>query len=482
MDRRIMGVETEFGIHYSHPQARPLAPEEVARYLFRPVVEWGRSSNVFIPNGSRLYLDVGSHPEYATAECSTLPELIATDKAGELIMHRLVGQAEQQMQADGFDGTIYLYKNNADSQGNSYGSHENYLLNRSTEFRRLSEVLIPFLITRALISGSGAVIGQPERINPDGYSFIPDAPHFAFSPRADYVQEGVSSSTTRSRPIINTRDEPHADASEHRRLHVIVGDSNMSETTQLVRFGSTDLILRMIEAGIPLRDFQLDHPVQAIRQVSHDLTGTTPLRLRNGRRMSALELQQHYLQHAYAFVQAHGSHHHHVPAVLDLWERALNAVESQDYSSIDTEIDWAIKHRFYSQYAQRQQLGWDSARIAQLDLAYHDIDPQRGLFNMLVNRGAATRWISTDDVAHAAQHPPTSTRASLRGKFIQTARKRNLEYAVDWTHMKLNDKPICTVSVKDPFALKSEQMDHLLSCFPNCTGPEGLTQSPPTSA
>ncbi|MGO1182017.1 MAG: Pup--protein ligase [Micrococcaceae bacterium] len=471
MDRRIIGVETEFGIHYSHPGTKPLTPEEVARYLFRPVVEWGRSSNVFILNGSRLYLDVGSHPEYATAECSTLPELIATDKAGELIMNRLVTTAQRQMRDDGFEGTIYLYKNNADSQGNSFGSHENYLLHRSTEFRRLSESLIPFLITRQLMCGSGAVITDASRINPDGHPGVPEQPHFAFSHRADYVQEGISSSTTRSRPIINTRDEPHADASQYRRLHVIVGDSNMSETTQMVRFGSTDLMLRMIEAGIPLKDFQLDHPVQAIRQVSHDLTGTAPLRLRNGRRMSALQLQEHFLDRARSFVDRQGAHHEHVPAVLDLWERALTAVRTQDHSGIDTEIDWAIKHRFYQQYAERNGLGWDAARLAQLDLSYHDIDPERGLFNLLARRGAAARWVTDADVSHAAEHPPASTRASLRGRFIRTARERELEYTVDWTHMKLNDKPICTVMVKDPFALESEQMEHLLECFPSCAAP-----------
>lgn len=471
MDRRIMGVETEFGIHYSHPGTKPLTPEEVARYLFRPVVEWGRSSNVFIPNGSRLYLDVGSHPEYATAECSTLPELIATDKAGELIMNRLVSQAQDQMREDGFEGTIYLYKNNADSQGNSFGSHENYLLQRSTEFRRLSESLIPFLITRQLMCGSGAVIADSTRINPDGHPGIPETPHFAFSHRADYVQEGISSSTTRSRPIINTRDEPHADASQYRRLHVIVGDSNMSETTQMVRFGSTDLMLRMIEAGVPLKDFQLDHPVQAIRQVSHDLTGAATLRLRNGRRMSALHLQEHFLDSARTFIDRHGAHHEHVPAVLDLWERALAAVRTQDFSRIDTEIDWAIKHRFYQQYAARHGLDWDEARLAQLDLSYHDIDPERGLFNLMTRRGAAARWVSDADIDHAAENAPASTRAALRGHFIRTARERGLEYTVDWTHMKLNDKPICTVMVKDPFAVTSDQMEHLLECFPSCASP-----------
>ncbi|WP_210417088.1 Pup--protein ligase [Citricoccus sp. SGAir0253] len=466
-----MGVETEFGVHYSHPGTRPLTPEEVARYLFRPVVEWGRSSNVFVANGSRLYLDVGSHPEYATAECSTLDELVAVDKAGELMMQDLIDQASRRMAADGFTGTVYLYKNNADSAGHSYGSHENYLLNRRTEFRRLSEALIPFLITRQLFAGAGRVVpaaaADAEGVDRDR----PAAAHFAFSQRADHVMEGISSATTRSRPIINTRDEPHADAAEYRRLHVIVGDSNMSETTQLVRFGATDLMLRMIEAGAALGDHQLENPIRAIRQVSHDPTGTAALGLRSGGRRSALELQRHYLERATAFVQRHGAHHDRIPAVLDLWERALDAVERQDPSGIDTEIDWAIKLRFLSRYRERHGLGWDAARLAQLDLSYHDITPGRGLFSLLQSRGAAARFLDDDAVRAAVDVPPPSTRAALRGRFIRAAREAGQAYSVDWTHLKLNDRPLLTVTTKDPFQTSSDRLDALLATLGPETGP-----------
>jgi proteasome accessory factor A len=475
MDRRIYGVETEFGVHYSHPGARPLTPEEVARYLFRPVVEWGRSSNVFISNGSRLYLDVGSHPEYATAECSTLDELVAVDKAGEVIMQQLIDQATERMVADGFTGSIYLYKNNADSAGNSYGSHENYLLNRRTEFRRLSEALIPFLITRQLYSGAGKVVA-PRAGDAETGALDRDRPagaHFAFSQRADHVMEGISSATTRSRPIINTRDEPHADAAEYRRLHVIVGDSNMSETTQLVRFGATDLMLRMIEAGTPLGDHQLENPILAIRQVSHDLTGTAELSLRSGPRRSALQLQRHYLEQATAFVQRHGAHHDRLDAVLDLWERALDAVERQDASGIDTEIDWAIKQRFLARYAERHQLDWDSARLAQLDLSYHDITPGRGLFTLLQSRGAAARFLDDDDVRQAVDTPPTTTRASMRGRFIQAARAAGQPYAVDWTHLKLTDRPLLGVTTKDPFQTSSDRLDDLVRSLVSPDGGRG---------
>ena len=225
MDKRIFGIETEFGISYSSPESRPLAGREVARYLFRKVVSWGRSSNVFLTNGSRLYLDVGSHPEYATAECDDLAQLIAHDRAGELILDDLVDDAQERLAPEGFNGTVYLFKNNTDSAGNSYGSHENYLIPRRGEFSRLAEILIPFLVTRQLIAGAGKILKTPHGAT------------FAFSQRADHIWEGVSSATTRSRPIINTRDEPHADAEFYRRLHVIVGDSNMSETTALLKVG-----------------------------------------------------------------------------------------------------------------------------------------------------------------------------------------------------------------------------------------------------
>ena len=211
MQRRIMGIETEFGVTCTFHGHRRLSPDEVARYLFRRVVSWGRSSNVFLQNGARLYLDVGSHPEYATAECDNLQQLIEHDRAGELVLEDLLIDAERRLADEGIGGDIYLFKNNTDSAGNSYGCHENYLVVRAGEFSRISDVLLPFLVTRQLICGAGKVLQTPK------------AATFCLSQRAEHIWEGVSSATTRSRPIINTRDEPHADAEKYRRLHVIVG-------------------------------------------------------------------------------------------------------------------------------------------------------------------------------------------------------------------------------------------------------------------
>ncbi|WP_026533417.1 Pup--protein ligase [Arthrobacter sp. H41] len=450
MDRRIFGIETEFGISYSGPNSRPLSPEEVARYLFRKVVSWGRSSNVFLTNGSRLYLDVGSHPEYATAECDDLAQLITHDRAGELILEDLVAEAQRKLAQEGYDGSIYLFKNNTDSAGNSYGSHENYLIPRKLEFARLADILIPFLVTRQLLVGAGKVLKtQTGSI-------------YAFSQRADHLWEGISSATTRSRPIINTRDEPHADAEHYRRLHVIAGDSNMSETTTLLKVGSVDLILRMVEAGVIMRDFRLENPIRNIREISHDLTGSQLLKLANGRQVSALDMQREYLDRVRRFVDDHGAHHAHVPLVLDLWERTLDAVERQDTSRIDTEIDWAIKKKLLDRYLGRSGLGLDSARAAQIDLTYHDISRARGLFFLLQARGEAARVVDDTAVKEAVDVPPQTTRARLRGEFVRRAKEANRDYTVDWVHLKLNDRAQQTILCKDPFAAVDERVEALL--------------------
>ncbi|MDX2340470.1 Pup--protein ligase [Micrococcus sp. M4NT] len=452
--RRIFGLETEYGVQHWNPGARPLSAEEVVRYLFRPVVEWGRSSNVFVRNGSRLYLDVGSHPEYATAECSTLEELIASDAAGDLILQDLIAKAEDHMAADGIGGRIYLYRNNADSSGSSYGSHENYLLRRRTEYRRLTEALVPFLVSRQILVGAGRVV--PAGTWPDGSGTA----HFAFSQRADFVQDGVSSSTTRSRPIINTRDEPHADASEYRRLHVIVGDTSLSEHTHLLRFGATDLLLRMIEAGFPLGDRVVAQPTRAVRQISHDLTGTARIALREGD-ASALELQEHYLGRARAFVDREGAHHERVEEILELWGAVLEAVRSQDFTPIEDRIDWAIKRRVLEDYRARHDLAWDSPRVAQLDLAFHDITEGRGLFRILRERGTVRRLLPEDAARDAVGAAPPTTRARVRADFIARARERGMDYAVDWTTLKLTDHPLHAISAKDPFETSSAAVDRL---------------------
>jgi proteasome accessory factor A len=449
MRRRIMGIETEFGITCTFHGQRRLSPDEVARYLFRRVVSWGRSSNVFLRNGSRLYLDVGSHPEYATAECDDLRTLIAHDKAGERILQDLVVDAEARLEEEGIGGDIYLFKNNTDSAGNSYGCHENYCIARAGEFSRIADGLIPFLVTRQLIAGAGKVLQSPRGAS------------YCLSQRADHIWEGVSSATTRSRPIINTRDEPHADAERYRRLHVIVGDSNMSETTTMLKVGTAALVLEMIEAGVPLRDFSFENPIRAIREISHDITGRRPVRLAAGGEVSALDAQLDYYSRAADFVASRGGDEA-TQQVLDLWGRTLKAVESGDLSSVDTEIDWVIKKKLIDRYAAKNGLDLSSPRIAQLDLTYHDVRPGRGLYSLLAARGQASRVVTDDAIAEAVTVPPQTTRARLRGEFVAAAQDANRDYTVDWVHLKLNDQAQRTVLLKDPFKATDDRVTKLI--------------------
>jgi proteasome accessory factor A len=450
VQRRILGLETEFGVTCTFHGHRRLSPDEVARYLFRRVVSWGRSSNVFLRNGARLYLDVGSHPEYATAECDNLLQLVTHDRAGERVLEELLIDAEQRLAEEGIGGDIYLFKNNTDSAGNSYGCHENYLVGRQGEFGRLADVLIPFLVTRQIICGAGKVLATPR------------GAVFCVSQRAEHIWEGVSSATTRSRPIINTRDEPHADAERFRRLHVIVGDSNMAETTTLLKAGSTDLVLRMIEAGVVLRDLTLENPIRAIREVSHDPTGRRRVRLANGREASALEVQQEYLDKARDFVDRRGSDPI-TDRVLDLWTRTIEAISSGDLSLVDREIDWVIKHRLIERYRAKHGLALSSPRVAQIDLAYHDVNRNRGLYYLLERRGEVERVARDLDIFEAKSVPPQTTRARLRGEFIKRAQEKRRDFTVDWVHLKLNDQAQRTVLCKDPFRAVDDRVEKLIA-------------------
>ncbi|NKE59362.1 Pup--protein ligase [Lentzea sp. PSKA42] len=450
MQRRIFGIETEFGVTCTFHGQRRLSPDEVARYLFRRVVSWGRSSNVFLRNGSRLYLDVGSHPEYATAECDDLAQLVTHDKAGERILEDLLVDAERRLADEGIGGDIFLFKNNTDSAGNSYGCHENYLVARAGEFSRIADVLLPFLVTRQLICGAGKVLQTPR------------GAVYCLSQRAEHIWEGVSSATTRSRPIINTRDEPHADAERYRRLHVIVGDSNMSEVTTLLKVGSANLVLEMIEQGVQFRDFSLDNPIRAIREISHDLTGRRTVRLAGGKEASALDIQREYYEKAVEHVSKR-SPDPMAQRVLELWGRTLDAVEAQDLSKIDREIDWAIKNRLMERYMAKHNMDLSNPRIAQLDLAYHDIRRGRGVFDLLQRKGQVERVTDDGEIEAAKDTPPQTTRAKLRGDFIAAAQAAGRDFTVDWVHLKLNDQAQRTVLCKDPFRAVDERVERLIS-------------------
>ncbi|MEI7592577.1 MAG: Pup--protein ligase [Actinomycetes bacterium] len=450
MERRIFGLENEYGVTCTLRGQRRLSPDEVARYLFRRVVSWGRSSNVFLANGARLYLDVGSHPEYATPECDSIYDLIVHDKAGERILEQLVIGAEQRLSDEGIRGDIYLFKNNTDSAGNSYGCHENYLTSRDDDFSRYAEVLIPFLVSRQIYAGAGKVL-QTAR-----------GAMYCVSQRAEHIWEGVSSATTRSRPIINTRDEPHADAEKYRRLHVIVGDSNMSEYSSFLKVGAASILLRMLEdPKVVLRDMTLENPIRAIREISHDMTCRRRVRLANGREASALEIQSEYLNRALKYAERRELSPFEMQA-LHMWEYCLSAIEN-DPLKLDREVDWVIKFNLIERYRERHQLPLSSAQVALVDLQYHDISRARGLFYKLQDRDMVDRICDDADIEAAMETPPQTTRAKLRGDFIRRAKERKRDYTVDWVHLKLNDQAQRTVLCKDPFKSQDDRVEKLIA-------------------
>jgi proteasome accessory factor A len=394
MERRIFWLETEYGVAGSFGP-----PDEAARHLLRPVIPSGRGGPVVLRNTARLYVEAGRHPVYATPECDRLLDLIAYDKAGERILEGMLADAGRRRRSEGTAGDIELFKNNAGAAGNAFGGHEHYLAGGPDEFGRLADILIPFLVTRQLICGPGTIL--PTR-NGAAYSL---------SQRAEHIWETVSAAATRSRPIISTRDEPRARAGRFRRLHVTVGDPNMSETTTLLKIGSTDLVLRIIDAGTRVRDLTLDNPIRAIREVSRDPTGRSRMRLAHGTELSALEIQREYLTRVQAFTAKNGAD----PVsqrVLALWERTLDAIAAGNLDAIAREIDWVIKYQLIERYRAAHGLPLSSPRLARLDLAYHDVRRSSGQYYQLERGGAVERVVRDIDIFEAKTIPPALRRAA----------------------------------------------------------------------
>ncbi|MEX2275458.1 MAG: Pup--protein ligase [Actinomycetota bacterium] len=450
MDRRIFGLENEYGVTCTFRGQRRLSPDEVARYLFRRVVHWGRSSNVFLENGARLYLDVGSHPEYATPECDSIVDLVTHDKAGERILEALLAAAEVRLHEEGISGDVYLFKNNTDSAGNSYGCHENYLVARQGEFARMADTLIPFLVTRQIYCGAGKVLLGPR------------GAQYCISQRAEHIWEGVSSATTRSRPIINTRDEPHADAERFRRLHVIVGDSNMNEWTTFMKVGITDLVLQMLEGQTVMRDLTLENPIRAIREISHDVTCRRKVKLANGRELSAIDMQREYLEKTARFFERRDPSET-VKRLLAEWSEALDALEAQEPERLGRKVDWVTKMVMIDAYRAKHDLALSSPRVGLLDLAYHDVNRTRGLYYLLERQDRVERIAAEADITRAMREPPQTTRAKLRGDFIKMAKQKRRDYTVDWVHLKLNDQAQRTVLCKDPFKSVDDRVEQLIA-------------------
>lgn len=457
--RRIIGVETEYGITCAPTTdgPPPMDADHAARELFDPVVQRSRSSNVFTRGGARLYLDVGSHPEFATAECDRLEDVLAQDRAGELVMADLAEQANARLAATGVPGRIHLLKNNRDAEGNGFGCHENYLVRRRGDFWNDARTLVPHLVTRQILVGAGHIAADE-----DTRRAAAGLRGYVFSQRADQMWDAVSSATTRARPLINTRDEPHADAERYRRMHVIVGDSNIAQGSTLLKVAAMDLLLDYLEHGGELGDLALADPMRAIRDTCHDMSGGVLLERSDGRTITPLEVQAEHLgrlrEHVAQGIEVTALHE----AALDLWERGLQALRLQQPELVDKELDWAVKHRLLTRYCQRHDTDLTDPRVRRLALAYHDVSPGQGLRQRLEGAGLLRRFVDEATCRRAVDTPPVTTRARLRGAVVARAEDLRRDVSVDWVGVRLDDGVCSPVTLNDPFCAVDERIDALL--------------------
>ncbi|GIX06283.1 MAG: proteasome accessory factor PafA2 [Candidatus Poribacteria bacterium] len=423
-------------------QSEPSAPP--------PDEESSAVINDILTNGGRYYVD-HAHPEYCTPECTNARDLLIYDKAGELILELSARIAEQT-----FDGQreIIIYKNNSDRKGHSYGCHENYLVDRRVPFQTLVDVMTPFLVTRQIFTGSGKV-GAENGTEPCAYQI---------SQRADFFETEVGLSTMVDRPIINTRDEPHADEKQYRRFHVIVGDANMAELSTYLKVGTTALVLQMVEDGLIGDEFKLRNPVAAIKQVSRDLTCKRPLELVSGRRMSAVQIQREFQQRAARFVESRKeeSPYYAIEAdVVQKWGEVLDKLE-EDPMLLRQELDWVIKYSWLLAYQKRHGLSWDDHRVAMLDLQYHDIRPNVGIYHRLLKAGHVKRLVSEEAVIHAITNPPLDTRAYFRGLCLK--RFASEIHAASWNSLifDVDGKSLQKVPMPNPLRGTQELVGELM--------------------
>ncbi len=447
MKKRIFGLENEYGVIFTSHGRRTLHLEHIVRYLFEKLITTEYFLNVFLENGGRLYQDTGCHPEYATPECSNPYDLICYDKAGERIIEDLLIYAEKKVRDEGFYGKLSIFKNNTDFVGNSYGCHENYLVERDLDFYYLAEHLIPFFVTRQIYTGAGKIIRSKNGLD------------YYISQRAEHIYHKISGSTTNDRSIINTRDEPHADREKYRRLHVIVGDSNMSEYTTYLKVGATAIVLQMIEDKFIKRDMSLRDPVKAIRDISHDTTLKTKVQLDDGRAFTAIEIQKYYCELSRSYVEKTDVDPMYKD-ILEKWEYVLTTLE-EDPMELCREIDWIIKKSLIESYIEKNNLSWNDNRILMLDLQYHDIRRDKSLYYMMERNGLVERIANEQDIEIAKTEPPRDTRAQIRGEFIKLAKKLKIPYDIDWSNIRLDSLLIGRVLCDNPFDTGKDKINEL---------------------
>jgi len=361
------------------------------------------AANMILTNGARLYVD-HAHPEFSAPEVTDPLDAVIWDKAGERVMEAAARHASSVPGAP----RLQLYKNNVDGKGASYGTHENYLMSRDTPFNQIIVGLTPFFVSRQVITGSGRVgIGQSG-----------DTAGFQLSQRSDYIEVEVGLETTLKRGIINTRDEPHADADKYRRLHVIIGDANLAEMSTYLKVGTTALVLDLIEAGEDLSDLQLARPVTAVHQISHDPTLRTAVALADGRELTGLALQRLYHERAAKFMDREGNDDPRARDILDNWAMVLDLLERDPMETANL-LDWTAKLRLLEGMRNREGLGWAAPKLHLMDLQYSDVRLDKGLYNRLVARGSMKRLVTEQQVLDAMTKPPTDTRAYFRGECLR---------------------------------------------------------------
>jgi proteasome accessory factor A len=440
-------------ILWDYDQENPLADArgfQVEGEKYTPNQQENIARNKTLINGARYYVD-HAHPEYSCPEVTNVRDLVVHEKAGERVVE--ISRREAQVMLP--EGTkMLIYKNNSDRKGNSYGSHENYLMDRRTSFKQIVEHLMPFLVTRQVYTGSGKV-GSENRAQPCEYQI---------AQRSDFFETEVALDTMVKRPIINTRDEPHADREKYRRLHVIVGDANMSEYTIYLRNGATALLLSMIEDGAITKDLSLRDPVRAIKEVSQDPKCKREVQLDRGPKLTAVQVQKEYLGMALAYTSSRELD----PITKDVlvkWQYVLERLE-RDPMELNRQIDWVIKKTLIESFIERKGLDWDASQVQMMDLQYHDVRPDKGLYYLLERKGQVERVVDDDEITAAIRQPPEDTRAYFRGQCLK--RYPTQVFGVNWDSISfgIDDEPIKRILMAEPLKGSKAHVEDLLDESP----------------
>jgi proteasome accessory factor A len=463
---KVMGIETEYGITVrNQPDFNPILSSlllinsyetyrssrirwdyeaesplrdargfEYAEDKDVPSKEESRLINLILSNGARFYVD-HAHPEYSSPETTNPRDCVIWDKAGERILNLSRSRAEAVSPPE---QRILIYKDNTDRKGNSYGTHENYLMDRKVPFARIVQHLMPFFASRQIFTGAGKVGAENNTEHCD----------YQMAQRADFLETEVGLETMHSRPIINTRDEPHADPEKYRRLHVIVGDANMADVSNYLKMGTMAIVLSMIEDDFIERDLSLDGPVIAHRTISRDLACRETVRLKDGRALTAIDLQREYLDRARRYYESRPPEPW-VHDVLARWSSVLDRL-ARDPDSLERELDWVIKRRLIESYRDKHGLSWSDSRVAMIDLQYHDIRPGKGLFYKLEESDAVERLVTEDEVSKAIFDPPKDTRAYFRGMCLQKYADEVVSASWDSVIFDLKEGPLKKIFMLEP--------------------------------